>query len=77
MVMLLGRNMKCFSVLGISVLGGAFHNVGQLLMAVVALQTGVVWYYLPVLLAIGTVTGAVLGMVALILVPYCRRYNFI
>ena len=76
-VMLLGRNMKCFSVLGISVLGGAFHNVGQLLMAMVALQTGVVWYYLPVLLTMGTVTGAFLGMVALILVPYCRRYNFI
>lgn len=76
-MMQVGRKMGCFSVLGISVLGGAFHNVGQLLMAVLVLQTGVVWYYLPVLLAMGTVTGAVLGLVALTLVPYCRKYNFI
>ena len=76
-MMQLGCKMKCFSVLGISVLGGAFHNMGQLLVAVLVLQTGAVRYYLPVLLTAGTVTGAVLGLAALTLVPYCRKYDFI
>lgn len=56
-----------------SVLGGVFHNVGQILVAMAVVETFAVAYYLPFLIVAGTVTGAVLGFAGMELVPYLRR----
>lgn len=71
--MYVGRRMKCFSMVGVSVLGGVFHNIGQLLVAMAVVETTAVAYYVPFLLAAGTVTGALLGVVGRTLLPYLRR----
>ncbi len=71
--MLIGRRFRKFSVVGVSVLGGVFHNVGQLAAAVLVTQTVYVGYYLPALIAAGAVTGAVLGIAAGELAPYLMR----
>lgn len=68
--MYIGRRMKCFSMVGVSVLGGVFHNIGQLLVAMAVVETFAVAYYVPFLLAAGTVTGALLGVVGQKLLPY-------
>lgn len=49
---------------GISIGGGASHNVGQLLVAMFVVQTYQVGYYLPVLLIAGVITGAVIGILS-------------
>lgn len=72
--MLIGRRMRCFSMIGVSVLGGVFHNIGQLLVAMFVVETVYIGYYVPVLIAVGTVTGAVLGIVAMELNPYLVRF---
>ena len=46
---------------GVSIAGGIAHNVGQLLMAAVILETGAVFTYFPVLLAAGCITGGIIG----------------
>lgn len=71
--MYVGRRTKCFSMVGVSVLGGVFHNVGQLLVAMAVVETFAVAYYVPFLLVAGTVTGAILGIVGMTLLPYLRR----
>lgn len=71
--MLIGRRMRCFSVVGISVLGGVFHNIGQIIVAMLVVETVYVGYYVPFLIVAGTVTGAVLGIVAMELMPYLVR----
>ena len=71
--MLIGRRMGCFSVVGVSVLGGVFHNVGQILVAMFVVETVYVGYYMPVLIIAGTVTGAVLGIIAMELIPYLTK----
>ena len=71
--MILGRRTKRFSMVGVSVLGGVFHNVGQLLVAMAVVETFAVGYYAPFLILAGTVTGAVLGIVGMTLLPYLRR----
>ena len=71
--MLIGRRMRCFSVVGISVLGGVFHNIGQIIVAMLVVETVYVGYYVPFLIAAGTVTGTVLGIVAMELMPYLVR----
>ena len=47
-----------------SIGGGTAHNIGQLLVAMVVVQTYQVGYYLPVLLVAGEVTGLLIGLVA-------------
>lgn len=71
--MLLGRRFRCFSVIGVSVLGGVFHNVGQVIVAMLVVETVYVGYYIPFLIVSGTVTGAVLGLAAMELMPYLHR----
>lgn len=70
--MLLAKRARCFSVAGVSVAGGVFHNIGQIIVAMLVVETVYVGYYLPFLIIAGTVTGAVLGIADLKLMPYLR-----
>lgn len=63
-VMALLKKTDRFSVIGISIAGGVCHNIGQLIIAMVVVETYQVGYYLPVLLIAGVITGAVIGAVA-------------
>ena len=61
-VMALLRKLDLFSIIGISVAGGVFHNVGQILTAMVLLNTAELGYYLIVLAVTGTLSGALIGI---------------
>lgn len=52
------------SVYGVSVGGAAAHNCGQIAAAVLTLGNAAPLYYLPILLAVSLVTGALTGLVA-------------
>ncbi len=52
-----------FSTIGVSAAGGVFHNIGQLIAAVLVVETVSLLGYLPVLIAAGTVTGILIGMI--------------
>ena len=75
MAMLIGKRIGRFSMLGVSILGGVFHNIGQILVAMLVVETFAVAYYAPFLIVAGTVTGALLGFVGIQLLPYLRRDN--
>ena len=53
LIMMLLRRLNFLSTVGVSVAGGVSHNVGQILMAMLLLETAELGYYLVVL----TVTG--------------------
>lgn len=59
--------MPLFSILGISMAGGVFHNLGQLLIAIVLLSSLNLVYYLPVMILSGIVTGIINGAIARLL----------
>lgn len=61
-IMVLLRRTNSFSITGVSMAGGVMHNIGQLAVASVVLETTAVWYYLPVLMIAGCVTGLVIGI---------------
>lgn len=71
--MVIAKRCRCFSMAGVSVLGGVFHNVGQTVVAILVVETYAVLYYLPVLIVAGVVTGAVLGILGMELLPYLKR----
>ena len=63
-IMLLLIKMKNVSVIGVSVAGAAFHNLGQILIARFIFGSWGILMYLPFLLIIGTVSGIVVGYLA-------------
>lgn len=63
-VMVILKHTKKFSYIGVSVAGGIFHNVGQILVAIFVLETKALVYYLPVLILSGLVAGIVIGILS-------------
>lgn len=64
LVMILLKNTKKFSYVSVSVAGGVFHNVGQILVAILVLETNALAYYLPILIISGVVAGIVIGIIS-------------
>lgn len=62
LAMYLLKRTKKFGVLPISISGGIFHNAGQLTVAALVVENYNIFYYLPVLLAAGIVTGLLIGI---------------
>lgn len=56
-----------FSPIGISAVGGIFHNVGQIAFAAFYLGTTVVFNYLPALALAGVAAGVVTGLISRIM----------
>jgi len=68
-LMVAAKKSKFISIMGISVIGGVFHNVGQLICAGIVMQSSAVIYYLPVLLVAGAVCGVIIGTVSKMVIP--------
>ena len=60
-VMLLAKKLPLFSIYGVSILGAAAHNIGQIIAAMVLLRSVYVAAYLPWLLIAAIVTGVLTG----------------
>ena len=72
-VMVFCKHFRLFGMVGVSVLGGVAHNIGQFLMAAFVVHTFGVFSYLPVLLAAGTAAGALVGLLGGIIVSRVSR----
>ena len=71
--MLLARKIGKLSMTGVSVLGGVFHNVGQIIVAMLVLETKSLLYYLPFLIIVGTITGIVIGIVSSLITARVKK----
>lgn len=71
--MLLAKRCRSLSVIGVSIIGGATHNIGQIAAAAIVMQTYRIVYYLPVLLLAGAVTGTVIGILSKIIISRLNR----
>lgn len=63
-VMVLLKKTSRFKCISVSIAGGIFHNIGQLLVAAAIVQNLSVFYYIPVLFISGTITGLVIGVIS-------------
>lgn len=76
-IMLLIKKMGKFTALGVSVAGGVFHNVGQMIVAMLVFNSMAVLYYLPWLMLFGIVTGAGIGLLSEVLFKYLKSFVMI
>lgn len=71
-VMALLKKTGKFSIVGVSLAGGVFHNVGQVAVAAMAVENVKMMYYLPFLLVSGVATGILIGIVAKTALGYLK-----
>ena len=71
--MLVAKRIKKLSVTGVSVVGGVFHNIGQIIVAMIIMETSGLIYYLPFLLVVGTISGVVIGVVASMIIVRVQK----
>ena len=75
-VMILMKQFTSFSHPSISVVGGIFHNIGQILVACLITKTPQITYYLPVLIISGSAAGILVGLVAGMLEKRVPKFKF-
>lgn len=74
--MILLKKTNWFSTVTVSIVGGIFHNIGQIAAAILWTETVGIVTYLPVLLVSGTVAGAVIGLISGMLVERLKKWKF-
>ena len=67
LIMLILKKTDKLSVIGVSVAGGVSHNIGQILVAMLLLDTPQIAFYLIILAITGTVSGIFIGLCGAIL----------
>ena len=72
-VMALLKRTKRFSVCGVFMAGGVFHNLAQLAVAGLLVESAQVFYYFPVLLLSGMATGIGIGILATLILRSIAR----
>ncbi len=65
-----------FSCIAVSVVGGVLHNIGQIIAVCIWYQTPSLALELPFLLVTGTIAGAIIGLVAGMLVKRLEKVKF-
>lgn len=72
--------IKKFSIIGVSVIGSVFHVAGQVLVAMIYLESAYILFYLPIIAISAIITGVIVGIVAKIIIKtgiikkYAERY---
>lgn len=61
------------SIIGVSVVGAFFHNIGQIIVACIIVKNIGVFLYLPFLCLIGIITGTFIGLSSYYILPYIKR----
>lgn len=71
-VMAVLKKTGMFSIIGVSIGGGIFHNIGQIPVAIFVVETYAPIFYLPFLLIAGVVTGFLIGVISMHTVAHIK-----
>ena len=74
--MILLKRMGSFTVVPISMAGGLLHNVGQVGLAMIILQTPGLLVYMAILMAVGMATGLATGFAARAVIRHFPAQKF-
>ena len=72
-IMAMLKKTERFSMVGVSAIGGVFHNLGQIIVAMLVLSTAEIGYYMIVLAVTGTVAGVLVGILGALVTRYMEK----
>ncbi|MDE6760547.1 MAG: Gx transporter family protein [Lachnospiraceae bacterium] len=64
------KKISFFSKMGVSMAGAVFHNLGQILIAVIVMENAHILYYFPVLCLTGLISGFAVGYISTLLIKW-------
>jgi len=74
-LMILLKRAKIFSCVGVSIIGGISHNLGQIITAIFMFGRIEIGYYMIVLTITGTIAGALVGLVGSYLAVALKKFK--
>lgn len=74
-IMILMKHTKLFSCVTVSVLGGIFHNIGQIVVACIITSTKELISYLPALVITGTIAGIIIGIIGSLIIKKFEKIS--
>jgi heptaprenyl diphosphate synthase len=72
--MALFMKLKLFSMIGVSIIGGIAHNIGQIVVAIFYVNNTSLIYYLPFLMVAGVVSGTLIGILGALILERLKKY---
>lgn len=75
MVLALKFHDKLFSFIGVSEIGAFAHNLGQIIVSVVVMENIKMFYYLPLLVFVGTLTGFFVGLSSNFVIKHMKKLD--
>lgn len=73
LIMLALKKSGRFSTVGVSIAGGVGHNLGQIIVAALVLETKKIFFYLPVLMVSGMAAGVCIGLLGGIITERLKK----
>ena len=73
LVMAILKRCRVFTNVGVSVVGAVFHNLGQIGVAILLLDTVEIGYYMIVLAITGTLSGIAVGLLSALLLRHINN----
>ena len=74
-LMSLLKRSNLFSMIGVSIVGGVSHNLGQILVAMWLMETAEIGYYMIILTVTGTIAGILIGLAGSFVLKYLNKLN--
>lgn len=72
-LMALCKRFNIFTTVGVSVVGGVSHNLGQIIVAMIVMETAQIGYYMVILAITGTLAGVFIGLAGNLLLKYMKN----
>lgn len=72
-LMLIFKRTNKFSMIGVSILGAISHNIAQIVVAIIILESILIISYLPYLLVSAVVTGILIGLLGALVLKRLER----
>lgn len=76
-VMCIFKKFDKFTPIGVSAFGGTIHNLGQIIVAGIVMNTYRIIYYFPILMLSGLITGIINGIIADIIINRWKKASLL
>jgi heptaprenyl diphosphate synthase len=74
-LMMIFKKLDWFSAIGVSIIGGIAHNVGQIIVAILLLNSTLIAYYMIILTITGTLAGVAVGLAGSLLIKRLEKIS--
>jgi heptaprenyl diphosphate synthase len=74
-IMYLTHKFTKLSIVKVSIIGSLFHSIGQIIVAIIFLNSFDIVFYLPYLLILSIPTGAIIGMISKQVICFFKKID--